>query len=462
VPDSVEYSTCLRGRLAFEFALVSNFDVLAIFLSAGSDGRTNSHQEDQRLHFRHGSFTNMIFRSLFGGKKPSAPQPGNEPIRVEKNPDDSLGTDLDSDPRPHHYAFAHRVLPALFLDDPDDFLSVMLGPSGPSLVAELWSRVGEREAPDAILPSNGLCAEEISCDGRTGALITLPEARGMAEAHFIVLLGPSVDDEPRFFVLEKTEMESRWDGGGERAVLCEWLAGRNRRNHERIIPPVRAIFLNEVASQLSEERERQLAGARPGAAAWNVSTRNLPPEEVEYEKYRLQPCLFAFHLLPKALLEDHLLLPDADADAAQKLVDELWARATFYCTMGSEPNLPASECPRASFHQTPAGRYLVIEMASAFHAPEPLYIAAKAADPGAVFMVESAGIRPDKVFVTSITEDGEHAILDGTLDVISLDSFLQAFTGPGERPELPHSEASNILKHLTAYAAIYRRAEELI
>jgi hypothetical protein len=163
--------------------------------------------------------------------------------------------------RLHHYTFVHRILPQLFFDNPKGFLDVSLGPSGYRRLADLWEEVGEKEAPTATIPSAGLKIRGITFDARRGAIIRLPDAKFPPEGHFAALLEPSVGgDAPRFFVLEKTQPLGS-GSVGDQAVLCEWLEGGRRRNHERLILPNEATFVEEVGDQLAEEQRR--LNARP-------------------------------------------------------------------------------------------------------------------------------------------------------------------------------------------------------
>jgi hypothetical protein len=364
-------------------------------------------------------------------------------------------------PRVHHYSFAHRVLPQLFFDDPKAFLGAFLGPSGNRRLADLWLAVGEDYAPSAIIPSSDLIVTKISFEGRNGALIRFPEPQTTPEAHFAVLLEPFEHDEARFFILEKTELPSRTGEGRARAVLCEWLEGCRRRNHDRVLPPNQSRFENAVNDQLAEERRRLLGGAQPLAPSWDVVGSQDPNDLLFAENFRLQPCLFAFHLVPKALLHEGALHPSADLKELEALIDKLWQKASQLCMAAGERPLAPEDQPKTSFHQLGAGRFLVVEMPSAFSAPEPLYLTAKATNAEFLYLLESAGARPDRAFVASIDSGGQHAILGSAGDV-SLSSFLEAFSGPDDRPKVSTQSMPSVLGQLTSYVAIAKQVEGMI
>jgi hypothetical protein len=458
----------------------------------------------------------MIFRSLFGGKQsPASSSPAIDPIEVTGPADeeaflDSVGCECagpwasgertvlsgrdrveifrrdvrckvcgtggtyvfaapagaydvnedDEGPRAHHYVFVHQVLPQIFFNDPDGFLHVTLGPSGHRRLADLWRVVGDRESPSAIIPASGLEIGDVAFDGRRGALIRFPEPQFSPEGHFAALLERSDGDEPRFFVLEKTRLPSRSGEAGEQAILCEWLEGGRRRNHDRIMPPDQVRFATEVGDQLAEERRRLAGGAPRSAASWDSAGKEDPLDLMFKENFRLHPCLFAFHLLPDALLRDGALPTDAGSSELEALIDRLWREASQLCAAAGERPLPPDDRPCAGFHQLGAGRFIVVEMPSAFSAPEPLYMAARATNADAIYLVESAGARPDQVFVASIDSGGQHSIL-GTVDEVNLSSFLEAFSGPDHRPKFSSLSTPNTLKQLIAYAAMAKRLEKL-
>ena len=348
----------------------------------------------------------------------------------------------EEEARPHHYIFVHRILPELFFSDPKGFLDVSLGPSGHRRLADLWEEVGEKETSTATMPSSGLKISDIAFEGRRGAIIRFPEAKFAPEGHFAALLEPFEGDAPRFFVLEKTDMTSRSESAGARAVLCEWLEGGRRRNHNRVISPDEATFVEEVGDQLAEERRRVNAGAARSSASWDLAGKEDPLDLMFARNYRLQPCLFAFHLLPEALLKGSAPAADADPSEFEALVESLWRKAADLCAAAGEPPLPVGIRPSAGIRKLPSGEFLIVEMPPAFSAPEPLYVAFKTTNANSIYLVESGGEHPDRVVVTSISSSGPHAIL-GTLEEVGLNSFLDALSGPDDGPRVSKPEVPN-------------------
>ncbi|MDO9456219.1 hypothetical protein [Nocardioides sp.] len=88
------------------------------------------------------------------------------------------------EPRPHHYAFAHRVLPALAGHEPGRAAQALT--ADPLLVLRWWRRAGEDLLPDLRLPEAGLVAEV----RRPWVLVRLPEPVGATECR-AVALGPT-------------------------------------------------------------------------------------------------------------------------------------------------------------------------------------------------------------------------------------------------------------------------------
>jgi hypothetical protein len=225
------------------------------------------------------------------------------------------------------------------------------------------------------------------------------------------------------------------------------------------MPPDQVTFEKEVNDLLAEERRRTAGGAPLSAASWDLAGKGDPLDLMFAESFRLQPCLFAFHLLPDALLRDCALPAATTSSELEVLIDRLWQKASQLCEAAGERPLPPDR-PTAGFHQLNAGRFLVIVMPAAFSAPEPLYLAVPATNPECIYLVESASARPDRVFVASINAQGLHEIL-GTLDEVSLDSFLEVFDDSNGRPEVSRRSMPDSLKQLMAYAAVAERARKL-
>ncbi|HDQ70572.1 MAG TPA: hypothetical protein ENN19_00570 [Chloroflexi bacterium] len=162
--------------------------------------------------------------------------------------------------RQHHYLFAHKLLPAIFHNDPERFLH-NLGQDGVQFLHFLWKRLGEHEIEERAerMFSVGLAyhVEELG-DGTPVHLITFPPPEGMPEAYFSALVYYPSGGEgngrhktaTRYLTLEYS-----WDlkENVTRTVLGEWTANGVHRNlgtgpeprPERFFEAVCRIFKRE-------------------------------------------------------------------------------------------------------------------------------------------------------------------------------------------------------------------------
>lgn len=141
-----------------------------------------------------------------------------------------------SEPRDHHYLFAHRFMRDVCQDDPLRFFALMGSPEQRPFLDWLWESCGKAlDSADAVLPSQGLSVSTGRLLDFPTIVVTPPPAQGMAEAHLvaIVLVGPegAPTDTPearaamfRYFTLE---LGMRTDGSA-RTVLCEWTSEAHR------------------------------------------------------------------------------------------------------------------------------------------------------------------------------------------------------------------------------------------
>jgi len=146
--------------------------------------------------------------------------------------------------RRHHYFFTHRVLPAVFYDNPQNFLFV-LRRDGTDALRASWERVGSDLDQNDRLSAVGLdCEVRELVDRTTLALITLPEPQYSPEAHFAaaVYRAPAL---VRFFTLE-----SRQPGPDQRPLVCEWL--QSGEHQIRGVVPTADLdaFVRSVCEQL--------------------------------------------------------------------------------------------------------------------------------------------------------------------------------------------------------------------
>ena len=125
----------------------------------------------------------------------------------------------DDEPRQHHYEFAHVVLRAIAFRVGRLMLELADTGGLTTLVHESWDRVGEGLPPELRLASDGLRAERVEAPELTAAVITLPPAEHVAEAHLVALVaGPDDQEHAEFFTLERA-----WTPAGEPATaLGQW------------------------------------------------------------------------------------------------------------------------------------------------------------------------------------------------------------------------------------------------
>ena len=101
--------------------------------------------------------------------------------------DDEVETRL---PRPHHYAFAYRVLPSVIFGPPSIIKSFTQRSSLQKLT-DSWRAVGESMHPGNTVPPNGLEIEVLPYSKRSELLlITLPVPRRPLEAYFVAIVVP--------------------------------------------------------------------------------------------------------------------------------------------------------------------------------------------------------------------------------------------------------------------------------
>ncbi len=108
-------------------------------------------------------------------------------------------------PRPHHYRFVYRWMPAFVFGDPR---SAAICRSTKEQLLVMWRIAGEHYAPDAIEPSDGLDAELLPFGTEADLLlITLPPPRFATEAYYVGIVTPRPHNKEtiRFFVLSHSD-----------------------------------------------------------------------------------------------------------------------------------------------------------------------------------------------------------------------------------------------------------------
>src|SRR5262249_39711875 len=131
-------------------------------------------------------------------------------------------------PRPHHYRFAHRTLPAAV----HKLLPERMQQVGPwvvrsffeDAVVALWNIVGDEMAAEERIEPDGLRAVYEPGPPEM-VLVVMPPARHMAEAHFAAVV--IQDSVARYFVLEDSWTPDRADA----TVIGEWTRDQTHVNY---------------------------------------------------------------------------------------------------------------------------------------------------------------------------------------------------------------------------------------
>jgi hypothetical protein len=140
-------------------------------------------------------------------------------------------------PRTQHYAFAHRMLPALFFAEPARFIAI-LEKSGKNFLHFLWNRLGNRLEASKLVAAEGLDYQIKKLENNTTiALITLPPPQAMTEAYFVApVFRPQGN---RFITLEYS---FNFIEGGLRTVLGEWTTTSHLNMGDGPEPTLEAFF----------------------------------------------------------------------------------------------------------------------------------------------------------------------------------------------------------------------------
>lgn len=157
-----------------------------------------------------------------------------------------------TDPRPHHYRFAHRELARQLLEFGPQVTSP--SPSGKSLLpalVQLWDTLGETLPPEDRLPSHGLDSRHLEVDGHRLLLVTLPTPAVTPEAYFAAAVLPQGAKAIRYLTLEHAV--NPFDGTPG-TVLGEWTT-QNHLNHGQGPSPAADHFVTAVI-QLTAPKKR--------------------------------------------------------------------------------------------------------------------------------------------------------------------------------------------------------------
>jgi hypothetical protein len=151
-------------------------------------------------------------------------------------------------PRTVHYAFAHRILRDLALDDSVDLvgeaIEVDLGPKFATMWDDANASVPES---DRIAPA-GLATYVVQRPDYAGVLVTLPAPVEPAEAHAVMVVRGATPDDASYFTWEHGLDVST---GAPVVYFCGWNRDGQHVNHGTRQDQSIDAFVNEVGISLS-------------------------------------------------------------------------------------------------------------------------------------------------------------------------------------------------------------------
>lgn len=153
-------------------------------------------------------------------------------------------------PRPHHYLFAHRLVPAMFFSNPARFMET-LETGGEGLLYFLWDRIRQDMSGAERLSPEGLRSEFIKLEeGVQVGVILLPKPTNQAEAFMTAAVyraeGKGKVEIQRYFTLEKSILLS----GASETVLCEWSGLDQHLNYGAGTKPEVDAFVKAIQEKL--------------------------------------------------------------------------------------------------------------------------------------------------------------------------------------------------------------------
>ncbi|MEC4747522.1 hypothetical protein [Methylomicrobium sp. Wu6] len=161
-----------------------------------------------------------------------------------------------TEPRNHHYFFAHRFLPQVAFENPARFFDCLVA-DGNDFLLWLWEQCAAYLEQSEHLAPDGLSfALERLKDDTVAALIEMPPPTGVAETYFVAVayqperqrLQQTRLGKTRYFTLEFSEA---FDGRA-RTVLGEWTSDGNHANFGDGPMAAREAFLNDVIRLLEK------------------------------------------------------------------------------------------------------------------------------------------------------------------------------------------------------------------
>lgn len=159
-----------------------------------------------------------------------------------------MSSERPDKPRPHHYTFAHRILPTLFFRNPQQLCEYLTPSFGVDYLKLHWDSISRRIGSETP-PSTGLACEAHRLeDGTTIIVVTMPSPVAVTEAYYIALVYRTEPALTRYFTLEFGISFN--PSITNPRVLCEWT-GETHNNYGSQNAPDQAAFLKLVIEKLS-------------------------------------------------------------------------------------------------------------------------------------------------------------------------------------------------------------------
>ncbi|MFP4436329.1 MAG: hypothetical protein ACLFVO_03705 [Chloroflexaceae bacterium] len=162
---------------------------------------------------------------------------------------------MPAKPRGQHYAFAHRVLPALAWTHPDRLLELLTSSERDAFLQAVWASAGEQQPPADQVDGAVLHSSIHHHGPHTISLIILPPPIASIEAYFVALvftdasaanIAATGSDSVRCFTLESGRNIFTEE---EYTVLAEWRQD-GHYNLGSGPPPESQAFLERLTALL--------------------------------------------------------------------------------------------------------------------------------------------------------------------------------------------------------------------
>lgn len=175
--------------------------------------------------------------------------------RRQRSQENPFGDALE--PRPHHYQFAHRLLPALAGRQPRLLFGRLGSPETQSFLTDLWQSVSETLPEEDRLAPDGLACLSRRHGNYAIDVIVMPPPVGITEAYFTALVfGPITEMGTENLPVHYYTLEYglSFDPGEKQTVLCQWeINSEGAGSHYNMgagPDPEPEAFLNKICEML--------------------------------------------------------------------------------------------------------------------------------------------------------------------------------------------------------------------